>query len=129
MTSIDRTAYPRFKRVISGLELAEAFTPTLDEIAWARSRTQTDQYFLALVIRLKCYQRLSYFAKLTEVPGAVSELYAATSTYLMMWWLDRMPSAPRSGIAGSCAIGWCGLHGRARERSVRRCSRKTTRRI
>lgn len=73
MTSIDRTAYPRFKRVISGRELAEAFTPTPDEIAWARSRTQTDQHFLALVVRLKCYQRLGYFVGLAEVPGVVSE--------------------------------------------------------
>lgn len=73
MTSIDRTAYPRFKRVISGRELSEAFTPTPDEIAWARAHTQTDQHFLALVIRLKCYQRLGYFAKLAEVPNVVSE--------------------------------------------------------
>ncbi|MGP4021603.1 hypothetical protein [Saccharopolyspora sp. 5N708] len=49
MASIDRTAYPRFKRVVSARELAEAFKPTMDEIAWARGRTQTEQHLLALV--------------------------------------------------------------------------------
>ena len=35
MASIDRTAYPRFKRVVSGRELAESFTPSQVEIGWA----------------------------------------------------------------------------------------------
>ena len=40
----DRTAYPRFKRVVSAQELAEAFTPTPDEVAWARDKTQSDPH-------------------------------------------------------------------------------------
>jgi hypothetical protein len=39
LASIDRTAYPRFQRVVSGRELAEGFTPTPDEITWARGKT------------------------------------------------------------------------------------------
>ena len=71
MASIDRTAYPRFKRVISARELAESFTPARGEVEWARGRAQNDQHFLALVVRLKCYQRLGYFPKLAEVPVMV----------------------------------------------------------
>jgi hypothetical protein len=71
LASIDRTAYPRFQRVVSGRELAEAFTPTPDEITWARGKTQNDQHLLALVVRLKSYQRLGYFPKLDNVPAAV----------------------------------------------------------
>jgi hypothetical protein len=71
LASIDRTAYPRFKRVVSARELAEAFAPTPDEAGWARGRTQNDQHFLALVVLLKCYQRLGYFPKLTDVPAVV----------------------------------------------------------
>jgi hypothetical protein len=71
LASIDRTAYPRFKRLVSGRELAESFTPAPDEVTWARARTQSDQHFLALVVRLKCYQRLGYFPKLAEVPAVV----------------------------------------------------------
>lgn len=71
MASIDRTAYPRFKRVVSARELAEAFAPTPDEAGWARGRTQNDQHFLALVVLLKCYPRLGYFPKLMDVPAVV----------------------------------------------------------
>ena len=71
MASIDRTAYPRFKRVVLARELAEAFVPTPDEAGWARGRTQNDQHFLALVVLLKCFQRLGYFPKVTDVPAVV----------------------------------------------------------
>lgn len=40
MAAIDRTAYPRFKRVVPARELAEAFTPTTAEVEWAREKTQ-----------------------------------------------------------------------------------------
>ena len=39
MTSIDRTAYPRFKRMITTRELADSFSPSEEEIAWARGMT------------------------------------------------------------------------------------------
>jgi hypothetical protein len=58
VTSVDRTAHPRFGRVVSGRELAESFTPTDDEAEWARARTaQDDRRLLALVVWLKSYQR------------------------------------------------------------------------
>ena len=63
MTSVDRTAYPRFPRVVSGRELAEAFTPSDGEVDWARGRTQDARHLLALVVWLKSYQRLGYFPK------------------------------------------------------------------
>ena len=71
MTSIDRTAYPRFTRVVSAQELAESFTPTPDEVAWARGKTHTDPHLLALAVRLKAYQRLGYFPKLGDIPAVV----------------------------------------------------------
>lgn len=72
MASIDRTAYPRFKRVVSGRELAESFTPSVEELAWAQTRTQSDQHFLTLLVWLKSYQRLGYFPKLADIPDAVA---------------------------------------------------------
>jgi hypothetical protein len=71
VASIDRTAYPRFKRVVSVRDLAEAFTPVAGEIEWARGRSQGEPNFLALVVLLKCYQRLGYFPKLADVPVVV----------------------------------------------------------
>lgn len=35
MTSIERTAYPRFKRLITAHELYLFFSPTRDELQWA----------------------------------------------------------------------------------------------
>ncbi len=71
MTSIDRTVYPGFARMVSARELADAFTPVGDEVVWAGEKTTTGQHLLALVVWLKCYQRLRYFPQLDEVPDSV----------------------------------------------------------
>jgi hypothetical protein len=73
VTSIDRTAYPRFKRMITTRELADSFTPSNEEIEWARDMTLSDPHLLALTVWLKSYQRLGYFPKLDEVPQVVVE--------------------------------------------------------
>jgi hypothetical protein len=57
--------------VVSARELTEAFTPTTDEIAWAKAKTTSERRLLALLVLLKCYQRLGYFPKLAEVPEVV----------------------------------------------------------
>jgi uncharacterized protein DUF4158 len=53
---VDRTAYPRLPRSVAARELAEVFTPTTDEVAWARAKTTTDQHCLSLLVLLKCYR-------------------------------------------------------------------------
>lgn len=72
VASIDRTAYPRFARVVSARELAEGFTPTAAEAQRARGRTQDVQHLLVLLVWLKSYQRLGYFPKLPDVPEVVA---------------------------------------------------------
>lgn len=71
MASIERTAYPRFKKVVSARELYEAFTPTPGETAWAREATRSEGNLIVLVVLLKAFQRLGYFPKLTEIPAPV----------------------------------------------------------
>jgi hypothetical protein len=71
VTSIERTAYPRFKRVLSPRELHVFFTPQPDEVAWARGLTGSDEHLLAMVVMLKCFGRLGYFPALSEVPALV----------------------------------------------------------
>jgi hypothetical protein len=39
VTSIERTAYPQFKRLTSAWVLHVFFTPAAEEVAWARERT------------------------------------------------------------------------------------------
>lgn len=71
MASIERTAYPRFKKVVSARELYEVFTPTPAETAWAREATRKGDNLLVLVVLLKAFQRLGYFPRLAEVPVPV----------------------------------------------------------
>lgn len=72
MASIERTAYPRFKRVVTAKEL-DALSPGEDEIAWARQRSRSDPHLLALVLALKCFQRLGYFPRIEEIPEVVTD--------------------------------------------------------
>ena len=71
MTSIERTAYPRFKRVTSTREFDESFTPRRLEIAWTQGLTRSSAHLLALVVALKSFQRLGHFPAQSEVPDAV----------------------------------------------------------
>ncbi|WP_222722432.1 DUF4158 domain-containing protein [Actinomadura alba] len=84
VTSIERTAYPRFKRLITAHELYLFFSPTRDELAWASDATDCDEHLLALLLMLKSYQRMGCFPKL-DVPemvvtGPASRPSTSTST-------------------------------------------------
>ncbi|MEV7616190.1 hypothetical protein [Streptomyces sp. NPDC089799] len=52
MTSIERTAYPRFKRLITAHELHLFFAPSRDEVEWAAGRTDCDEHLLAQLLAL-----------------------------------------------------------------------------
>ncbi|MGB8199107.1 MAG: DUF4158 domain-containing protein, partial [Pseudonocardiaceae bacterium] len=54
-------------------ELAEVFTPTGEEVSWARAKTTTDQHCLTLLVLLKCYQRLGYFPRPEQIPAEIAE--------------------------------------------------------
>ena len=73
MTSIERTAYPQFRRLTSARVLHVFFTPTEDEAAWARERTETPESLLALLVDLKCFQRMARFCPREEIPGTVTD--------------------------------------------------------
>ncbi len=71
MTSIERTAYPRFKRFLSARELDVFYTPQPEEIAWARGQARSDEHLLALMVQVKCFSRMGYFPRLEDVPDVV----------------------------------------------------------
>ena len=71
VTSIERTAYPRFKRFLSARELHVFYTPQPEEIAWARGQARSDEHLLALMVQAKCFSRLGYFPRLEDVPEVV----------------------------------------------------------
>lgn len=51
----------------------DGLSPLADEIEWARGRTRSDEHLLALVVSLKCFQRLGYVARGEQVPEVVVE--------------------------------------------------------
>jgi hypothetical protein len=59
VTSIERTAYPRFKRLITAHELHLFFAPSRDEVEWASALTDGDEHLLALLLALSCGSRSS----------------------------------------------------------------------
>ena len=71
MASIERTAYPRFKRYYTPSELKEIYTPSLSEIAFARTATTGAGNYFNLIVLLKSFQRLGYFPKLSDIPISV----------------------------------------------------------
>ncbi|MFI5652862.1 Tn3 family transposase [Streptomyces anulatus] len=73
MTSIERTAYPRFKRLITARELHLFFSPSREEVEWAVARTSSDGHQLALLVLLKSYQRMGCFPRWEEVPETVAD--------------------------------------------------------
>lgn len=71
MAAIERTAYPRFKRHSSSLELDFVYSPTPEEVEFARAATRGDQHLLTFTVLLKAFERLGYFPHLAAVPSAI----------------------------------------------------------
>jgi hypothetical protein len=58
VTSIERTAYPQFRRLTSARVLHVFFTPSDDEVEWARDRSESAE---SLLVALKCFQKMARF--------------------------------------------------------------------
>ena len=71
MTSIERTAYPRFKRYYTPNELKNIYTPTTEDKLFATEYTRNDNNYLNLLVALKSFQRLGYFPKLNQIPLSI----------------------------------------------------------
>jgi TnpA family transposase len=71
VASIERTAYPRFKRHYTPKELSEIYTPTKLEIAFALKVTTGEKNYFNLLVLLKVFQRLGYFPQIADIPLAV----------------------------------------------------------
>lgn len=71
MPSIQETAYPRLKSNLTEQELNKAYTPTAEELSWAKQKARDLKSQLGLLILLKTFQRLNYFLPITEVPAVI----------------------------------------------------------
>jgi len=73
MTSIERTAYPRFKNYYTPNELRQIWTPTIEEKNFALPHTSGESNYINLIILLKVFQRLGYFPLINDVPHQITE--------------------------------------------------------
>ena len=71
MPSASDTAYPRLKVNPSDKELAEVYTPTENELAFARKRTHQPTQRIGLLLLLKTFQRLGYGVPYADISSAV----------------------------------------------------------
>lgn len=68
MATIERTAYPRFKKNTNSKELVEIYTPNHEEIEVAHRVAKGEVQILNYILMLKSFQRLGYFPKIDEIP-------------------------------------------------------------
>ncbi|MGY4919472.1 DUF4158 domain-containing protein [Streptomyces sp. 900116325] len=110
MTSIERTAYPRFKRLITAHELHLFFSPTRDELQWAADRTDSDAHLLALLLTLQAYQRMGCFPKVEDIPEAVAELVRRAVELpegtLPMYWAAKTMKNRRSLVRQRVGVAY-----------------------
>lgn len=71
MTSIERTAYPRFQQNISKKELATIYTVTHEENIFAHRIARGESSVFICLVMLKSFQRLGYFPRPKEIPTIV----------------------------------------------------------
>ena len=68
MASIERTAYPRFKRTFTNAQLHAFFAPTAAEIAFVQTTVRLPGHQLTCLVLLKSLQWLGYFPALATLP-------------------------------------------------------------
>ena len=78
MASIERTAYPRYPRLLTLKDIQTSFTPRQDEIEWASKFARTPSSRLALLVQLKCFQFLKYFSSTDLIPAEIVEHISAS---------------------------------------------------
>jgi hypothetical protein len=71
MASIERTAYPRFKSVLTAHELEALYGPTEEDFDFVYRRGDDSAQQLTLLARLKCHQHLGYLPTLEEIPDSI----------------------------------------------------------
>jgi hypothetical protein len=104
LASIERTAYPRFKRHPRARELRDVYTPTDEELDLiTNAATHGAASVLSLAVLLNTFQRLGYFPQLADIPSVVvTHIRCASATPL------RSPSTSRrgrsTGITRRCVI-------------------------
>lgn len=71
MPSVSDSAYPRLKSNPCPQDLQEVYTPNEVELLFAEERTRQPAHRLGLLLLLKTFQRLGYFARYADMPAPI----------------------------------------------------------
>jgi hypothetical protein len=73
MSSIEKTAYPRFpkRKKIKQDELNRSYSLRHDELNIIKCAAKTDKSRFNMAIQLKTFQRLGYFVEIDKIPSEI----------------------------------------------------------
>lgn len=71
MTLINKTIYPRFNTIFSESDLVKFYTPSDDEVKFARKEVKGDLNVCIFLITFKVYQNLRYFPDESDIPKPI----------------------------------------------------------
>jgi len=98
MDRLFQTAYPQLKSYPTEHELAELYTPTAAEKAFATKSAKSSVINrLGLLIHLKVFQRLGYFAQLSDVSERIRHYVAAACGIRRLPTASALTNYDRSG--------------------------------
>lgn len=81
MPALKETAYPYFPKNIKLEELERIYTPTDEEIEYAKGFSRTKETMYCFLVLLKSFQRLGYFIRVSSVPRIISNHIANTINF------------------------------------------------
>ena len=77
MASIERTAYPRFPKLLTPQDLQRLFSPSAEETEWVNGFARQADRQLALMVQLKCFAYLHHFVGIEQIPAELVRHIAA----------------------------------------------------
>ncbi len=80
MATIERTAYPRFPKVLAAGDVQACYTPLPDELEWARRATRGERPRLGLLVLLKVFQQMHHFPSIDSIPPLSSSIFVRRRT-------------------------------------------------
>ncbi|MCO5205548.1 MAG: DUF4158 domain-containing protein [Anaerolineae bacterium] len=95
MTTIERTAYPRFRNTYTEQELNEFYTLSEAELQFAAQSARTKTQQMALALGLKCFQTLGYLPRLNDIPNVIATHVAVQMNLLPQQDVTELPGRTR----------------------------------
>lgn len=95
MAAIHDTAYPRLKFNLTQKEISRVYTPVDEEMIWLKKRRFNGDQSLTCLVYLKCFQRLGYFPKPSDVPVSLINHIASFTRFHDINY-RHLPAVPKA---------------------------------